>query len=579
MSERSPPSRAAVPLCALRACEMSFGGPKPGELRNILNASNNMSLEVLPTSAQAHGPRVQDRQNVGYSGTPMWKIALDKQNAEKLMASMPKEKLPEGFVSVEKCTYPGPVHYDTTTWYFNDKKQVFWNAKDGKMYVWDGATQKHKELYEAQIGDMKVSVGACFHEKASQVKHVLVNDLAKASQALRMNIDHLDRPCALYALYEGHRGGPGNACADFVGKNLHMKLLPKLVAFRGFWEDERLEAALTETFEELDSEFREKHPSATEGCCAAVALITGRRLALASLGDVAGVVCMKSGEAIEKFKPHAVKDPDDDDDESDEDEDPAASRPMLEAPPIRWTRAFGDQDFKKPGSIPLLTATPDVAVIHLDQTHRGFAFICRALYNAIGRSVAVSTVFRRSAGRPRMASGALVDAAVQWLGQVGDLGLGSIVVFFDRPEDAVDNGPAQKKPRLAEPPPTQVRLRHIVLKHKECKSTMDKVRNKQVKRHRGEAERSLRAVLEDPDFGKSGVGSLGAKKTAFTTRCKELSECQSALKTGDLIGDLGWVKPGKHGAAFDAAAFALQVGQLSDLVDSDQGIHIIMRTA
>merc|ERR1712232_514260 len=91
-------------------------------------------------------------------------------------------------------------------------------------------------------------------------------------------------------------------------------------------------------------------------------------------------------------------------------------------------------DYKQANSSPRLTSTPDVKVLHLQHKHHGFAFICRALYNAIGRSVAVSTVFKRSRGRPRMASGALVDAAVQWLGQVGDLGLGSIVVFFDRVE-------------------------------------------------------------------------------------------------------------------------------------------------
>merc|ERR1712048_183833 len=99
---------------------------------------------------------------------------------------------------------------------------------------------------------------------------------------------------------------------------------------------------------------------------------------------------------------------------------------------------------KKLDSVVKLTSKPDVAVIHLESKHRGFAFICRALYNAIGRSVAVSTVFKRSAGRPRMASGALVDAAVQWLGQVGDLGLGSIVVFIEQP-DAFDGPPAAKK--------------------------------------------------------------------------------------------------------------------------------------
>ncbi|CAK0793088.1 unnamed protein product, partial [Prorocentrum cordatum] len=78
-----------------------------------------------------------------------------------------------------------------------------------------------------------------------------------------------------------------------------------------------------------------------------------------------------------------------------------------------------------------------VAVVYLDHRHRGMALVCRALYNAIGRGTAVSTVFRRSQGRPRMASGALTDAAVQWLGAVGsDMGLGSVVAFFEGLEPA-----------------------------------------------------------------------------------------------------------------------------------------------
>merc|ERR1719221_2580160 len=156
-----------------------------------------------------------------------------------------------------------------------------------------------------------------------------------------------------------------------------------------------------------------------------------------------------------------------------------------------------------------------------------------------------------------MVSGTLVDAAVQWLGQVGDLGLGSIVAFFDKVQ--APDAPPPKRARLEQP--SQVRLRHILLKHRECKSTADKVRNKQVRRTRGEAERLLRAVLEECEAASTAKG-------VFTQRCRELSECLSCLTAGDLAGDLGWVKPGKFSPAFDAAAFMLQVGQLSDLVDS-----------
>lgn len=545
-----------------------MSGPKPYEIRGALGVDPKITSEVAPTASQAGGRYWEDKCNAGYSGTPLWKLQAERaQQEQEAAASRPAAvKIPEGFKPVEKGS----------TWYYSEKRQVYWKAADGKMYVWDSVAQKHSELHEAGTYELRIAVGSCFHEKAVQVRHVLVKDLAKAGQALRLSIEHLDRPCALYALYEGHRGGSGssgagNVCAEFCVKHLHQKLLPKLAAFRGYWEDERLEAAMKESFEELDADFAEKHPSSVDGCCATVALITGGRLVIATLGDVGCVLCMRSGEAIELVKAHAVKDPDDDDDDDAEDEQGSRYEAGVVAgsvpPPIRWTRAFGNLDFKRPDSVPRLLATPEIKVLKLQHKHHGFAFICRALYNAIGRSVAVSTVFKRSAGRPRMASGALVDAAVQWLGQVGDLGLGSIVVFFDRVE--APDTPPHKKARKEEP--SQVRLRHILLKHRECKSTIDKVRNKQVKRTRGEAERTLRAVLEECEGDP--------ERRAFTTRCKELSECQSCLKAGDLVGDLGWVKPGKYGQAFDDAAFSLQVGQMSDLVDSDQGIHIIMRTA
>merc|ERR1712183_789987 len=152
---------------------------------------------------------------------------------------------------------------------------------------------------------------------------------------------------------------------------------------------------------------------------------------------------------------------------------------------------------------------------------------------------------------------------------------GSIVAFIDGTEES-SASPAAKKARKSEQP-SQVRLRHILLKHRECKSTTDKVRNKQVKRSRGEAERLLRAVLEECEVDPKKCAQ------AFTQRCRELSECTTCLTTGELAGDLGWVKPGKNeqkfGPSFDSAAFALSIGQLSDLIDSDQGIHILIRAA
>eukprot|EP00929_Paragymnodinium_shiwhaense_P022533 TRINITY_DN14371_c0_g1_i2.p1 TRINITY_DN14371_c0_g1~~TRINITY_DN14371_c0_g1_i2.p1 ORF type:complete len:587 (-),score=128.74 TRINITY_DN14371_c0_g1_i2:34-1794(-) len=583
-----------------------FAGPKPAEVRIGLGMDRGMSSEVVPTGSQGGQSTMADKQNTGYSGTPMWKLALDRaQREQAAAASAPAVKIPDGFKPMESVSEvvlplskrPQSANSNAPTllpplnkqaqmkqqepppsskWYYSEKRNIFWSTIDYKLYVLDPVTRMPAELHESISCEMKITVGACFHESSTQAKHILVKDLGKAAQSLRTSIEHLDRPAAIYALYEGHRGtgsssGTGNMCADFCSKNLHQKIILKLAAFRGYWDDRRLERMMKETFEELDAEFASKFPSETDGCCAMVALVLGQRLLLASVGDVAGVVVTKTGEPVVPIKPHALRNPDDDDEDS---EDDGGGGPVAEPGQFRWTRSFGDLEFKRAGSGLRLNATPDVAVISLNQSHRGIAIVARELFNAIGRGVAVSTVFKRSGGRPRMASGALVDAAVQWLGNVeGSMGLGSLVAFFEGTDEATSN-PAKRR-KIEQP--SQVRLRHILLKHKECKSTTDKVRNKQVKRTRGEAERILRAVLEECEADPKKCSTM------FTQRCRELSECTTSLTTGELAGDLGWVKPGKNeakfGPSFDAAAFSLQTGQLSDLIDSEQGIHILIRAA
>lgn len=584
-----------------------FAGPKPAEVRVGMGMDRGSNNEVVPTGSQGGQSTMADKQNTGYSGTPMWKLALDRaQREQAAAANAPAVKIPDGFKpmeSVSEVVLPvskRPQNSNTqaptllpplnkqaqmkqsepppsSKWYYSEKRNIFWSTVDYKLYVLDPVTRMPAELHESVTNEMKISVGACFHESSTQARHILVKDLNKAAQSLRTSIEHLDRPAAIYALYEGHRGagssGTGNMCADYCSKNLHQKLILKLSAFRGFWDNGRLERTMKESFEELDEEFAAKFPSETDGCCAMVALVLGQRLILASVGDVAGVVVTKTGEPLVPIKPHALRDPDDDEEDSD-DNDGGAAEQMAEPGQFRWTRSFGDLEVKRAGSGSRLVATPDVSVINLNQSHRGVALVCRELFNNIGRGVAVSTVFKRSGGRPRMASGALVDAAVQWLGHIeGAMNLGSVVAFFDSTDEVTSNPAKRRKVEQ----PSQVRLRHVLLKHKECKSTTDKVRNKQVKRTRGEAERILRAVLEECEADPKRCSTM------FTQRCRELSECTTSQVSGELAGDLGWVKPGKNeakfGPSFDAAAFALQVGQLSDLIDSEQGIHILIRAA
>jgi parvulin-like peptidyl-prolyl isomerase len=47
----------------------------------------------------------------------------------------------------------------------------------------------------------------------------------------------------------------------------------------------------------------------------------------------------------------------------------------------------------------------------------------------------------------------------------------------------------------------------------------------------------------------------------------------------DLGGDLGEWGPGQMQKPFEDATFALQAGQMSGVVDTESGVHVILRTA
>jgi NIMA-interacting peptidyl-prolyl cis-trans isomerase 1 len=61
----------------------------------------------------------------------------------------------------------------------------------------------------------------------------------------------------------------------------------------------------------------------------------------------------------------------------------------------------------------------------------------------------------------------------------------------------------------------------------------------------------------------------------FKKIAKEYSDCSSAKRGGDL-GPFGRNQMQKP---FEEASFALKTGQMSDIVDSDSGLHIIYRYA
>lgn len=110
----------------------------------------------------------------------------------------------------------------------------------------------------------------------------------------------------------------------------------------------------------------------------------------------------------------------------------------------------------------------------------------------------------------------------------------------------------------------QVQASHLLVKHNKSRNPTS-WRSPKITRTKDEA----REILEGY---RAQIVSGEAK---FADLATQYSDCSSAKRGGDL-GPFG---RGMMQQAFEDATFALKVGELSGIVDSDSGLHIILRTA
>lgn len=71
-----------------------------------------------------------------------------------------------------------------------------------------------------------------------------------------------------------------------------------------------------------------------------------------------------------------------------------------------------------------------------------------------------------------------------------------------------------------------------------------------------------------------GAGDAGEVGQAFCNEAKEHSDCPSGAQGGSL----GWFGPGMMVPEFDKAAFAMKCGEVSDVIETQFGYHIILKT-
>merc|ERR1712151_355103 len=91
-----------------------------------------------------------------------------------------------------------------------------------------------------------------------------------------------------------------------------------------------------------------------------------------------------------------------------------------------------------------------------------------------------------------------------------------------------------------------------------------------VTRSPAQAERELLAMQR----------SLAANPNIFHVLARKHSECDTAMQPGQSAGDLGWVNKGTFfNPQLEAAMFALRVYEVSDIVSTPRGLHIVQRIA
>ncbi|XP_043714998.1 peptidyl-prolyl cis-trans isomerase Pin1-like [Telopea speciosissima] len=133
----------------------------------------------------------------------------------------------------------------------------------------------------------------------------------------------------------------------------------------------------------------------------------------------------------------------------------------------------------------------------------------------------------------------------------------------DRPEKQKQ----QHKKKIQMSKSNQVRASHILIKHQGSRrkaSWKDPEGSIIMNTTRDSAVSQLKALREEIVTGKAKFDDIASR----------YSDCSSAKRGGDL-GPFG---KGQMQKPFEEATYALKVGDISDIVDTDSGVHIIMRT-
>mmetsp|Transcript_35760 Transcript_35760/g.71749 ORF Transcript_35760/g.71749 Transcript_35760/m.71749 type:complete len:258 (-) Transcript_35760:981-1754(-) len=114
----------------------------------------------------------------------------------------------------------------------------------------------------------------------------------------------------------------------------------------------------------------------------------------------------------------------------------------------------------------------------------------------------------------------------------------------------------------------KVKCSHVLVKHNQSRKLRSD-RDPDGEAIRARTKQAAKSMLE------GFIRDLKNEEITFEELAARASDCSSYKRKGDL----GFFEYGKMQPSFSQAAFALKVGELSGVVETDSGVHIIKRTA
>lgn len=132
-----------------------------------------------------------------------------------------------------------------------------------------------------------------------------------------------------------------------------------------------------------------------------------------------------------------------------------------------------------------------------------------------------------------------------------------------------DPEPDSKKAKRSSAEAKEVRVLHILKKHKGSRRPSS-WRNPNITSTLDEAREELQGLVDVLQEVKDSPEEM---KATFEELARTESDCSSAKRGGDL----GFFGRKKMNPSFEQASFALDIGEMSNVVESQSGVHVILR--